>query len=1337
MASSEERDSSRFDHVLESLDLLFAKVGQLDTTQQRMATQMDLGNQVMEQMLKDQQSLSKQVEATGQAIARFSSSDIRPSRRQDPSSSSGDIPAHRPFQSLLGGGGDHSGGFRHGVPKMSFPKFTGVNPRIWKDKCLDYFHLFNVPEGFWATMASLNMDGQAAKWLQVYKLQVGLGSWHDLITAVETQFGSFDYRDAIGELIALKQTGSLEDYIVAFQDLRYSVSMHNTGLGELYFTTQFVKGLKSDIRGGVQCQVPDSVNRAILLARVQQQVLDSTKFRYPKSSVSGKAFATPAKSETKSTTATSSLWKERQLRNYRKANGLCMYCGDKYDAAHAASCTLRPQHQANALVVNDLDQPLTDEILTQLAVEDSMSEEFEQLSLNALAGTAHGDALQLRSLVANKVMLVLIDSGSSHSFVSSSFLQTVGIQPIDAPPKNVKMANGQVLLSNKMVPHMEWWCQGHTLTADMRVLDLSVYDAILGYDWLKTRSPMICQWDKKIIEFEENGHKVTLKGIQPVQHTISCISAASLIKSCKGNDIWAFAVLSAEPSTPPELPSEIATLLQEYADVFAKPTTLPPSRVYDHTIPLLPNTTPVNSRPYRYSPLHKTEIERQVKDLLAAGLITQSTSPFAFPVLLVLKKDGTWRFCVDYRKLNELTIKNRFPLPVIEEILDELAGTQFFTKLDMSAGFHQIRMCPADEHKTAFKTHHGHFQFRVMPFGLTNAPATFQCMMNDILQPFLRKFVLVFLDDILIYSPTWEAHLTHLRQVLDQLRIHQFYLKSSKCSFAQTEIAYLGHVISQQGVSTDPTKTAAMLKWPTPTSVTELRGFLGLTGYYRRFVQHYGLLARPLTQLLKKKQFAWSPAAELAFTTLKQAMTQTPVLVLPNFDDPFVVETDACATGIGAVLMQHHRPVAFLSKALGPTHQHLSIYEKEFLALIMAIEKWRSYLQRQEFTILTDHKSLSYLTEQNLQSDLQRKAMTRLMGLQFKVVYRKGRENLAADALSRVGHLMALQAISATSPAWLQAVLNSYHTDEQAQQLLQSLSVHSPNEQGFSLTDGLIRYKDHVWIGHNSALRTKVIAALHSSPIGGHSGIQATYYRVKKLFHWKGLKKDVEDFVKQCSICQHSKHEHTNPGGLLQPLPIPAGAWQDISLDFIEGLPLSQNANVILVVVDRFTKYSHFLSLKHPFTAHQVALLLLDSVVKLHGLPKTMVSDRDKIFLSTVWQDLFTALGTKLLHSTAYHPQTDGQTERVNQCLEMYLRCAVYNSPKLWRQWLPLAELWYNSSLHTSLGCSPFKALYGYDPDLGVLPASDLPPTTEVSVMELIQDREQHMDMLKEQLTIA
>ena len=328
-----------------------------------------------------------------------------------------------------------------------------------------------------------------------------------------------------------------------------------------------------------------------------------------------------------------------------------------------------------------------------------------------------------------------------------------------------------------------------------------------------------------------------------------------------------------------------------------------------------------------------------------------------------------------------MTIKNRFPMPLIEEIIEELAGSSYFTKLDMKSGYHQVRMKQEDEYKTAFKTHHGHYQFKVMPFGWTNAPATFQCIMNEVLAPFLRKFVMVFLDDILIYNPDLDSHLAHLEQVLETLKNNQLYLKKSKCSFAQGQVEYLGHVISGRGVATASDKIEAMLKWPVPKNVTDVRAFLGLTGYYRRFVKDYGCIAKPLTQLLKHKQFQWSPAAQVAFEQLKQAMVSAPVLALPDFKESFVVETDVSDIGIGAVLMQKDRPIAFLSKALGDSHKHKSIYEKEFLALIMAVEKWRQYLQRQEFIIRTDHQSLAYLIEHNLHSELQRKAMTRLMGL--------------------------------------------------------------------------------------------------------------------------------------------------------------------------------------------------------------------------------------------------------------------------------------------------------------------------------------------------------------------
>jgi hypothetical protein len=287
-----------------------------------------------------------------------------------------------------------------------------------------------------------------------------------------------------------------------------------------------------------------------------------------------------------------------------------------------------------------------------------------------------------------------------------------------------------------------------------------------------------------------------------------------------------------------------------------------------------------------------------------------------------------------------------------------------------------------------------------MPFGLTNAPAIFQCIMNSVFAPFLRKFVIVFLDDILVYSPTWELHLTHLCLVLDKLRQSLFYANLSKCSFGKTSIQYLGHVISDADVATDPEKTLAMDSWPLPTNQTELRGFLGLTGDYRKFVQHYGLITKPLTQLLTKKGFVWTEQATAAFLKLKAAMTSTPVLALPDFSVPFTIETDTYDTSIGAVLMQRGHPIAYMSKALGMQNNKLSVYEKEFLAVIMAIDKWRQYLQRGHFTILTDHQSVCNLSDQHLTLDLQQKAMSKLVDLQFTIQFKKGIDNGAADSLS-------------------------------------------------------------------------------------------------------------------------------------------------------------------------------------------------------------------------------------------------------------------------------------------------------------------------------------------------
>jgi hypothetical protein len=320
---------------------------------------------------------------------------------------------------------------------------------------------------------------------------------------------------------------------------------------------------------------------------------------------------------------------------------------------------------------------------------------------------------------------------------------------------------------------------------------------------------------------------------------------------------------------------------------------------------------------------------------LKSGLIQHSDSAFSSPVLLVKKKDNSWRFCVDYRHLNALTVKSKYHVPIIDELLDELFGASWFSILDLRAGFHQILLKAGESHKTAFQTHSGHYEFRVMAFGLTGAPGTFQKAMNHTLAPLLRKCALVFFDDILVYSASLEEHIHHLQLVFELLAQDQWKVKLSKCSFAQQQVSYLGHVINAQGVATNPVKIQAIAEWPVPNCLKDLHSFLGLAGYYRKFIRHFGVICQPLTALLKKGSlFVWTNEHGIAFDTLKRALVTAPVLALPDFTAVFLVETDDSAVGVGAVLMQKGHPLAFLSKALGPKSRGLSTYEKEYLAVV-------------------------------------------------------------------------------------------------------------------------------------------------------------------------------------------------------------------------------------------------------------------------------------------------------------------------------------------------------------------------------------------------------------------
>ena len=391
-------------------------------------------------------------------------------------------------------------------------------------------------------------------------------------------------------------------------------------------------------------------------------------------------------------------------------------------------------------------------------------------------------------------------------------------------------------------------------------------------------------------------------------------------------------VLAIDPFLS-DLPSDVITLLCKYGFVFQPLVGLPLHRLNDHRIYLEPNTKAINVRPYRYPHFQKNEIQKLVQEMLAQGLIKPSTNPFSSPVLLVKKKDGSWRFCVDYRALNAATIKDKFPIPTIDELLDELGGASIFSKLDLRAGYHQIRLHSRDTHKTVFCTHDGHFEFLVMQFGLTSAPLTFQATMNRLFSVFLRKFVIVFFDDILVYSSSVADHIGHLESVLDTLSSNHFYVKLSKCFFCQGQIEYLGHIVTATGVQADPQKLEAMVHWPVPSNLKQLRGFLGLTGYYRLFIAGFAFIAAPLTVLLRREAFLWGPKAELAFAKLKEAMTHAPVLRLPDFTRDFVIETDASNYGIGVVLMQDNHPISFFSKKIGSKLKASSTYIKELHAI--------------------------------------------------------------------------------------------------------------------------------------------------------------------------------------------------------------------------------------------------------------------------------------------------------------------------------------------------------------------------------------------------------------------
>jgi hypothetical protein len=918
---------------------------------------------------------------------------------------------------------------------------------------------------------------------------------------------------------------------------------------------------------------------------------------------------------------------------------------------------------------------------------------------------------RIKSNAASDLAILLAD-GSSHS-CTSSWSGTVRLSTFSAP-----------------------------VTA--YAIPLGHHDLILGMDFLQQYNPSI-DWRTKMVDITDlqgRAHSFSATA-SPARPGLALLSYAQLVRDVQcGAEAFLCFVHSAEtpdpepppPKTipdphpaplPPDQRRRLTQLLLRFSDVINHdpPKVLPPARPIDARIPLEPGSNPPNKAPYRQSVAELAELKRQLTELQERGYIRPSTSPFGAPVIFVKKKGGTLRMCIDYRALNKLTVKNATPLPRMDDLFDRMAGATIFSKIDLRAAYNQIRISPEDISKTAFNTRYGHFEFVVLPYGLCNAPATFQSLMNHIFWTECDDYVIVYVDDIFIFSKNADDHLEHIERVLSHLRQHKLYTAPAKCAFAQSRVECLGHIISAEGVHMMDAKVDSITNWPALRNAKHTARFLGLAGYYRKFVKSFSSIALPLTNLTKKTvPFTWGPSCDTAFSALKTAITSAPVLRLPDTTLPFLVTTDASQFAIGAVLAQEFEdgvhPVAFLSRKLRDPETRYATHDRELLALIHALRTWRHYLLGSpRSTAYTDHEALKFLSTQKNLNQRQARWIIEIQDYNLHVDYLPGRANVVADALSRrdTAELNSVTAVSSADDL-LSKIKAAYPDDPLTSMLL--LQLREGSMPKHSLLDGLITFSDgrrsrRIQIPNDTSIRQTLLREHHDISVAGHFGEDKTLELLSRSYFWRGMAADVRDYVSTCPSCSRSKATNRRSPGLLQPLPIPIRKWEQITLDLITQLPPTTSGyDAILTVVDKASKMIHVVPTHSNVDAPGVARLVFDNVIRLHGFPRSIVSDRDKRFTSNFWTALFDISGVKRNMSTAFHPQTDGQTERANRIVEDALRSYVNLRHDDWHLHLPAIELAYNNSKNSATGFSPFYLNYGYHPNL---PASLAVPATTVN----------------------
>jgi len=975
----------------------------------------------------------------------------------------------------------------------------------------------------------------------------------------------------------------------------------------------------------------------------------------------------------------------------------------------------------------------------------------------------------------------LLDSGATATYISSAFVEDHQIPTRKLPYPIYAYNADDSINATAITKQAKFLChfKGHVSAEWFMVTDIGSKTMILGMTWLRTHNPEI-DWRSGQMTFERCplqclGHRSVKDALRLLVDQASQVTEDSYSEigqlrhnlQSKEHAATKWAIEDFKKKDVLTIEDIRKGPFSDFADVFEERTyqELPPHRKWDHKIDLTPEWESRVWRPHTYplSYQEQKELDAFIEENLANGRIRRSESPLASPVFFISKKDGKKRMVIDYRKLNELTVKNVYPLPRIDELIQKWKGCVRFSALDIRSGYHNVRMREGDEWKTAFITNRGLFESLVMTFGLTNAPATFQTMIDSIFLIQIRRGdTNCFIDDIGIGTtpdPSKKLsdddyHTLVLREIFALCREQKLTLKPEKCLLLQDHIPYLGHIISGTGIRPDPVKLAGIKEWPIPNNLSQLRAYLGIMSYYRRYIKDFSTIARPLNDLLKKDAvWQWQDPQQQAYQKLKDTLLDDVFLLHPSQEKQYILETDASLFAWGAVLSQEDdegkwRPVGCMSKGFADAETRYDTHDRELLAIIRALQAFRHWLMgtKHPVTILTDHNNLRYFTTKQFLTPRQTRWMQFMTNFDIQLRYRPGRQSSVPDALSRRADHAPTSETQPDGQVLLppsmfppQQSVNSILTESLAQrnygveiykaQAQDPLILEfnkklesDPLPHGWKKSEELWTYMGKIYIP--PILRQSVFREMHSQGPSAHPGVKGTAAVLTTDYYWPGLRSDVQEWIKNCDTCQRMKNRNKKPHGTLKPIdPVPR-FWGVVTTDLITGLPMCKGFDSIFTATDKRGKIKHIAPTTSTLDSAGFAKLFLDNVWKHHGTSDKIISDRGPQMSSRSFRDTCKKLGVELALSTAYHPQTDGQSERTNQEVEQALRTVISFHQDDWVDWLPVIEFALNNRYHSGLKTTPFYANYGYHPHIGSLPRIHSP-------IESVEDFVDHLHQVQ------